>query len=306
MKRFFAYAAIYLLWGASFLAIRTVVQVVPPFLAAGVRFFVAGTLLVAFSVWRRQPQPRGSQWRNLLIMAVTLFVGDYALLFWTEQKLASGIAAVTAATIPAQIFLLEWLWLRRLQPTMLSAAGLLLGLCGVIALVLPSGFWSGHGTLNHYAAVGLLAASCWAFGTVLSTRLALPQARAVSAGWQMLFGGVALLSLSLVTGEVRDIRLSALRAPQWFSMGYLIVFASLIAFSAFVYLLQHEPARRVASYAYVNPVVALLLGFWIGGESFTLHQGLACAVIIAGVLVTLIGRSVPLSVTRVDPPKRHT
>jgi len=124
MKRILAYAAIYLLWGASFLAIRVVVQVVPPFLAAGVRFLIAGVLLIAFSTVRGLAQPRGVQWRNLGVLAVTLFVGDYALLFWCEQKLPSGIAAVTAATIPAQVFLLEWLWLRRVRLTGMTALGL--------------------------------------------------------------------------------------------------------------------------------------------------------------------------------------
>lgn len=290
MKRVLAYAAIYLFWGASFLAIRVLVQVVPPFLAAAVRFLIAGALLVLFSLWRKLPQPQGREWRNLLLLAIILFVGDYALLFWTERKLASGIAAVTAATIPAQVFLLEWLWLQRVRLTMISAAGLMLGLGGVIALVLPAGSVAGHAGLNRYAAVGLVAASFWAFGTILSTRLVLPKARPVSAGWQMLLGGAALLVLSRTSGEWRHVQVSALKAPQWFSMAYLILFASLIAFSAYVYLLHHEPARQVASYAYVNPVVALLLGSWLGGESLTHHQAFACAVIIAGVLATLTGR----------------
>lgn len=264
----------------------------PPFLAAGVRFSIAGALLLAFSLWRRHPQPQGKQWRNLLLLAITLFVGDYALLFWTEQHLPSGIAAVTAATIPAQVFLLEWLWLRRVRITALTAGGLILGLGGVITLVLPSGFLGTHPGLNQYVVLGLLAAAFWAFGTVLSTRLMLPKARPVNAGWQMLFGGVALLGLSGLAGEWKHLSAHALRGPELFSMAYLILFASLIAFSAYVYLLQHEPARRVASYAYVNPIVALLLGYWFGAEALTPRQGIACAVIITGVLATLVKRPV--------------
>ncbi|HEV2646514.1 MAG TPA: EamA family transporter [Acidobacteriaceae bacterium] len=290
MKRILAYAAVYLFWGASFLAIKFVVHAVPPFLAAGIRFSIAGSILVLFSLSQRQPQPAGIEWRNLFLLAIILFVGDYALLFWIEQRLASGIAAVTAATIPAQVFLLEWLWLKRVRLTTLSATGLVLGLGGVTALVLPAKFVNGHDSLNRYALLGLLGASCWAFGTVLSTRLVLPKIRAVNAGWQMVFGGVALLALSALTGEWRHIHTRALTPPVWFGMAYLIVFASLIAFSAYVYLLQHEPARRVTSYAYVNPIAALLLGCWLGGESLTLRQDMACGVIIAGVIATLIGR----------------
>jgi len=290
MKRIFAYAAIYLLWGASFLAIRVVVQAVPPFLAAGIRFLLAGALLVAFSTARRLPQPKGTQWRSLAILAITLFVGDYALLFWTEQKLPSGIAAVTAATIPAQVFLLEWLWLRRVRLTLVTALGLCLGLAGVSALVLPPGLFTGHAGLNRYAAAGVLAAFFWAFGTVLSTRLTLPKERPVSAGWQMSLGGIALLALSAASGEWSHVHTAALTPKVWWSMEYLILFASIVAFSAYIYLLQHEPARRVASYAYVNPITALLLGTWLGGESLSPRQIVACAVVIAGVLVTLLGR----------------
>jgi drug/metabolite transporter (DMT)-like permease len=302
MKRLAAYAAIYIFWGASFLAIRVIVHVVPPFVAAGVRFFLAGALLVLFTLTQRLKQPEKVQWRNLLILAITLFVGDYALLFWAEQKLPSGIAAVTAATIPCQIFLLEWLWLRRVQLTVLTAAGLILGLTGVAALVLPAGFSTGGGHLDHYAAVGLVAASCWSFGTVLSTRLVLPKERPVSAGWQMTLGGIALLVLSAASGEWHHVDIAAIDLQVILSMAYLILFASILAFTAFVYLIHHEPAGRVASYAYVNPVIALILGASFAGESLTLRQVVACAMIIAGVIATLLGKK-PLAQTNAPPSR---
>ena len=290
IKRIAAYAAIYVLWGASFLGIRVVVHAVPPFLAAGVRFFLAGLILVLYSLATRKPLPQGRQWRNLVILAITLFVGDYALLFWAEQKLPSGIAAVTAATIPAQIFLLEWLWLRRMRPTVLSATGLLLGISGVAALVLPAGFFTGRQPLDRYAAVGLLAASFWSVGTILSTRFLLPKERTVSAGWQMTLGGAALLILSASTGEWSRLHPGQITAHAILGMAYLVLFASILAFTAYGYLLQHEPTGRVASYAYVNPVIALLLGAGLAGESFTLRQQIACAVVIAGVMITLLGK----------------
>jgi drug/metabolite transporter (DMT)-like permease len=290
MKRLLAYGAIYFLWGASFLAIRFVVEAVPPFLAAGIRFTTAGVALILFSLLRGYRQPCGAEWRNLLLLAITLFVGDYALLFWSERKLASGIAAVTAATIPTQVFLLEWLWLRRVHLTVLTGLGLLLGLGGVVTLVALSGTSDARGGLNIYATVALLAACCWAFGTVLSTRFALPKSRPVSAGWQMTLGGSALLLLSLGSGEWAHVGSESFSPRFWLSMGYLVVFASIIAFSAYVYLLQHEPTRRVASYAYVNPVAALILGTLVGGETLSGAQIAACAITIAGVLVTLLAR----------------
>ena len=267
-------------------------QTIPPFLAAGVRFFVAGLILVLYSLATRKPFPQRLQWRKLLILAITLFVGDYALLFWAEQRLPSGIAAVTAATIPVQIFLLEWLWLRRVRPTPLTATGLLLGIAGVSALVLPAGFFTGPQTIDRYAAVGLVAAFFWSVGTVLSTRFLLPKERTVSAGWQMALGGVALLILSCSTGEWSRLHASELNPRIVFSMTYLILFASIAAFSAYGYLLHHEPTGRVASYAYVNPVIALLLGAGLAGETLTLRQEIACFVIITGVLVTLLGKRI--------------
>lgn len=290
MQRLLAYAAIYLFWGASFLAIRIVVADVPPIFAAGVRFSLAGILLVAYSLARRLEQPRGVEWRNLILVALILFVGDYALLFWIEQKLPSGLAAVTAATIPAQIFLFEWLWVRRVRMTTTTGLGLLLGLGGVIALSLPPGFLRTHEGLNRYVLVGILAATFWAFGTVLSTRLVMPKSRPVSAGWQMTSGGLALLAISAASREWGRVSLAAFTPKVLFSMAYLIFFASLLAFSAYVYLIHHEPARRVASYAYVNPVLALILGAVLAGEALTRRQYVACGVIIAGVLVTLLGR----------------
>lgn len=290
IKRLAAYAAIYILWGASFLGIRVVVHAIPPFLAAGIRFFLAGLILVLYSLTARKPLPCGKQWRNLLILAITLFVGDYALLFWAEQKLPSGIAAVTAATIPVQIFLLEWLWLRRVRLTPLTAAGLFLGLAGVSILVLPAGFFTGKQPLDRYAAGALAAACFWAIGTVLSTRFLLPKERTVSAGWQMMLGGAALLILSASTGEWARIDRLQITVQAVAGMTYLILFASIAAFTAYGYLLQREPTGRVASYAYVNPVIALLLGAGFAGESLTLHQEIACAIIIAGVMITLFGK----------------
>lgn len=254
-------------------------------------------MLVLFSLVRRKPLPHPRQWRNLAVLAVTLFVGDYALLFWAEQKLPSGIAAVISATIPIQIFLLEWLWLRRVKLTALNAAGLLLGIAGVAALVLPAGFFTGRQHLDRYAAVALLAAAFWAFGTVLSTRFQLPKERTVSAGWQMMLGGAALLILSGAAGEWSRPDSAKLTPQLIFGMTYLIVFASIVSFTAYGYLLQREPTGRVASYAYVNPVIALLLGAGFAGESFTLRQEIACTVIIAGVIVTLLGKT-PASIAQ--------
>jgi drug/metabolite transporter (DMT)-like permease len=167
---------------------------------------------------------------------------------------------------------------------------LLLGIGGVATLVLPAGFFTGQQPLDRYAAVGLIAASFWSIGTVFSTRFVLPKERTVSAGWQMALGGAALLILSGVSGEWSRLHTSAITPHVLLGMAYLILFASIAAFTAYGYLLQREPTGRVASYAYVNPVIALLLGAGFAGESLALRQEIACAVIIAGVMVTLLGK----------------
>ncbi len=292
MKRLLAYAAIYILWGASFLAIREIVAVVPPYFAAGVRFLLAGLVLLVFAWMRRLPAPRGREWRSVAMLSGILFVGCYGLLFYSEQSLPSGIAAVIAATIPAWVFVMEWLWLRRVRLTGLTAAGLLLGLGGVAGLVLPPHFLSaGMAGINHYAAVLSLASVLWAFGTVLSTRVPLPGSPVVSSGWEMALGGLGLLAVSGLLGEWHRVTLSAWTAKTVLGMVYLIVFASVLAFSAYVYLLAVEPAARVASYAYINPVVAVLVGTMLGGEALTAREGFAGAAVVLGVVVTLSGKS---------------
>jgi len=185
---------------------------------------------------------------------------------------------------------LEWLWLRRVRLTAMTAAGLLLGLAGVAVLVLPADFFRGHGSVDRYVVVGVVAAFFWAVGTVVSTRVKLPAKRPVSVGWQMTIGGVALLALSGGTDEWERVDMAAITPRALVAMAYLVIFASIIGFSAYVYLLQREPTGRVASYAYVNPVIALAVGAWLGGESLSGRQYGACLAIIIGVAATLFGK----------------
>jgi drug/metabolite transporter (DMT)-like permease len=221
-----------------------------------------------------------------------MFAGDYGCLFWGEKVVPSGLAAVIAATIPVWVLLGEWLFAGSQRPTKKALAGVVLGISGVILLMLPAGLHdSGFSTS---ALVLLLGAFFWAGGTVASRHLDLPRQLSMSAGLQMTWGGGFLLLLSAATGELRSLPGLAHRW-DWhlaFAMVYLIVFASIVAFTAYVWLIARDPTTRVASYAYVNPLVALLLGWLIAQERPTPLQYAGAALVLAGVASTIAGKRV--------------
>lgn len=298
-RRLLAYSAIYLLWGGSFLGIRVVVAVVPPFVAASFRFFVAGLLLLAFALVTSERSITRRQWLSTALLGLVMFTGDYACLFWAEQHISSGIASVIAATIPVWIFAGEVFLLRTQRITGKSLAGIVLGFLGVVVLTWQS---TRPGALGSSAGMlaGLGGALFWSGGTLLSRKLELPASRVVSAGWQMATGGLMLFLIALASGETRRVPAApVVFSPRivW-SMTYLIVAASIVAFTAYVWLLGHEPVGRVASYAYVNPVVALALGAWLAGERLTVLQIVGSALVVVGVFATLTGKApVPAKVT---------
>lgn len=291
-RKLLAYAAIYLFWGASFLAIREVVAVAPPFFAAAFRFLCAGALLYGFSLSQGAPRPSRRQWKSTAILGLVMFAGNYGCLFWAEKEVPSGLAAVIAATIPVWVLLVEWLVSRSKLPSPLAFTGIVLGVAGVVLLMLPGGLHNHAFSVS--ALVLLLGSVLWAGGTVASRRLDLPKHLATSSGLQMSWGGGFLLVLSAITGEWG--RLPAL-SSRWtwhlgFAMAYLILFASIIAFTAYVWLIKQDPVNRVASYAYVNPLVALLLGSWLAHERPTPLQYAGAALVVAGVASTIASRRV--------------
>jgi drug/metabolite transporter (DMT)-like permease len=292
MRKLLAYSAIYFLWGASFLAIRQVVAVTPPFFAAAFRFLCAGAILYAYSCAKGMPQPKRRQLISTAALGLVMFAGDYGCLFWGEKVVPSGLAAVIAATIPVWVLLGEWLFAGSQRPTPKALAGVVLGISGVLLLMLPAGLHAGGFSVSTL--VLLVGSFCWAGGTVASRRLDLPRQLSMSAGLQMIWGGGFLLVLSAATGELRSLPSLAHRW-DWqvaFAMAYLIVFASIVAFTAYVWLIARDPTTRVASYAYVNPLVALLLGWLIAQERPTPLQYAGAALVLAGVASTIVGKRV--------------
>jgi drug/metabolite transporter (DMT)-like permease len=285
--RICAYAAVFILWGGSFLAVREVVAVAPPFMAASFRFLTAGLLMLTCSRASGARIPAARQVRSTALLGFTMFGINYACLFWAEQRVASGYAAIISSTIPVWVFAGEWLWLRTVRPRGAAIAGMVLGICGVALLVLPGG--RGEWTLSALAL--LTGTLCWAGGTLWSRRAPMPELRVISAGLQMAFGGIFLFLLSFGSGEFR--RLSFL--AHWtlrltFDMAYLIIAASIVAFLAFVWLIDHEPASRVSSYAWVNPLIAVVLGAVVAGERLAAIQLAGAALVLTGVVITLRAR----------------
>jgi drug/metabolite transporter (DMT)-like permease len=283
-KILLAFGIIYFVWGSTFLAIRIGVHEVPPFLLAGMRFFVSGVVLYGWMRLTGTPSPSRREWAGATLLGALIFLVDYGCLFWAEQRVPSGIAAVVLATIPVFITLLEIIFLRTQRLTARLGLALLVGLCGVAVLTLHS-FSFGEVPINPAGALALLVASfTWSVATILTRRLALPASKPMSAAAQMLVGGAQLFVLAALSGEFSGFRLQAVSAKAWFALLYLIVAGSIVGFTAYVWLLHHESPTKVGTYAYVNPVVAVALGYFFGGESVGPRTFLGALLVLISVI----------------------
>jgi drug/metabolite transporter (DMT)-like permease len=280
-----AFAAIYVLWGATFLAIRIAVLEIPPLFTAGARFLTAGTLLYACMRLRGQPAPTAAEWRSIALTALCMFVATYGALFWAEQYVASGVTSVIEATLPITTMGIEVFVFRQQPFSARMLAAVLLGFGGVAWLLLD----------RQQQAVALLPSLvilaggvAWSLGAVLTRSMPRPRSLPLTAGAQMMVGGAVLLALSQLAGELSPVPQLTLRAAL--ALSYLIVGGSLLGFTAYAWLLARMPATRVASHAYVNPVVAVALGYLVAGEQLTTRLLLASALVIASVFLILTER----------------
>jgi len=296
-----AYAAVYVIWGSTYLAIHFAVQTLPPFLMAGVRFLAAGTILYAFMrLSGRAPRPTLVNWRAAFVVGGLLLLGGNGGVVWAQLQVPSGIAALLVATVPLWMVVLDWLRPGGRRPTLRVAAGIALGLVGLGVLVGP-GMLHGEGNVNPAGAIVLLLASLsWAAGSLWASRAALPRAPALATGMEMLGGGSLLLLVGLLSGEAGRVDLASASPASLSALLYLIVFGSLVGFSAYVWLLAHEPPARAATYAYVNPVVAVFLGWLLAGERLTGATLMAAAIIIGAVVLIITGRTTGTG----EPPSR--
>jgi drug/metabolite transporter (DMT)-like permease len=280
-------------WGSTYLAIRVGVLEVPPFLLAGIRFLIAGLLLYGWTLVRGERAPSRRQWGSIALLAFLIFAVDYGLVFWAEQRVPSGITAVMMATIPAFTALAEIVFLRTQKLTLRLAVSLLIGLGGVAVLVSGS-LHLGGASVDTLGAVALVVgAVAWSIAAAFTRLLPLPDSRFMSSGAQMLVGGAMLAATSFALGEFRDFHPGAVSLGAWLALLYLIVPGSIIAFTAYVWLIHHESPTRVGTYAYVNPVVAVLVGYFLGGEALGLRTLLGSLFILASVVMITTARARP-------------
>jgi drug/metabolite transporter (DMT)-like permease len=276
-----AFAAIYVLWGGTFLAIRIAVLVLPPLFASGARFLVAGATLYTLMRARGQTSPTLQEWGSIALTSLCLFVATYAALFWAEQYVPSGVASVIEATLPITAMVFEVFVFRRQRFRLQTGAALLLGFLGVAWLLIRSQ----HSFPVFPCLIILASGAAWSLGAVLTRSMRRPRSLPLTAGAQMMLGGIVLLALSKVTGELHTLPRITPQAAA--ALLYLIVAGSLLGFTAYVWLLGRLPVTQVASHAYVNPLIALALGYFVAHESLTPSMLLASALVIASVILIL-------------------
>ena len=279
-----ALAAIYVVWGSTYLAIRVMVETVPPLLGAGVRFLLAGALMYAWVRLRRDPFPVSrEELLGCALVGVLLMFGGNGLVTVAERDVPSGLAALLVATEPLWIIVLRAVW--RERPGRLSAVGVVAGFVGVALLLVPGDRPEGASLAACLLVV--FAAMCWALGSFAGSRLRLPGDPLHSTALQMLLGGAAMSAVAVVAGEPWALELENVSGDSWLAFAYLVLVGSVVAFTAYAWLLRNVPISTVSTYAYVNPVIAVFLGWLILSEPVSLNTVLATAIIVASVALTM-------------------
>jgi drug/metabolite transporter (DMT)-like permease len=276
-----AFVAIYVIWGSTYLAIRYAVETIPPLVTAGIRHTIAGGIMLAWACWRGF-RPTRQQWLAGLVLGSLFFFIGHGTLHWAEQYVASGLAALLLATEPMFIFVLGWM-MGQQKISRLSALGLGLGVVGVAMLT------GAELTVKGASLLGLLAvlfgSFSWSLGVVISPRLKLPSDALGRTALPTLCGAAMLLIASGVTGEFQQTHWSSITLRSIFGLGYLITFGSVVAFTAYTWLLQRVPPALVATHTYANPVVAVLLGWWLAHEPLTNRVVLASVAILGAIVL---------------------
>ena len=305
------FATIYLVWGSTYLAIRVAVETLPPFLMAGVRFLVAGAIIAAFIAFTRGFKTKPHHWRDNALIGVFLLLGGNGLVSWAEQKIPSGLTTLIISIGPLFIVLLDWLVYamaeggqRGTKPTPITFVGLALGFLGLALLLGPDIMEDGVGHLDGWRVFALLGASLfWGIGSLYTRYARDPAEPFTGSAIQMFGGGGALLLVSLLAGEPFHFDVATVSARAFGAWAYLVVFGSLIGFTTFVWLMKHSTPSKVSTFAYVNPIVAVFLGWRILHEPLNPRIFSAAVIIIAGVaLITLAKNKKPTS----SPAKRTT
>ena len=306
LKIILAFASVYLIWGSTYLAIRFSIETMPPFLMAGLRFLIAGAMMYVWVRWRGAARPTSwVHWRSAAIVGGLLLLGGNGAVVWAEQLVPSGLTALLIATVPLWMVLFDWLRPDGVRPNGLIIIGLSLGFIGLAILVGP-GELTGNGQVNLIGAAALIFATVsWAIGSIYSRHAPLPASPFLGTAMEMLAGGALLTLAGTFTGEWTRIDLSQISINSWVSFVYLILFGSLVGFTAYIWLLRVVTPARAATYAYVNPVVAVFLGWALAGEPITAQTLFAAPIILTAVAVitTAQGRRARPTPSKMGVPK---
>jgi len=306
-----AFLSVYVIWGSTYLGIKFGIESIPPFIMAGVRFILAGLLLAAVFRPKEPGSVTWANWRAAATVGVLMLVGGNGLVTFSEQFIDSGLAALLIATVPLWLVAFDWIFYRGPRPTPMVVTGLVVGLIGVYVLVGPSGI-AGERAHPIGAAIALAGSLFWATGSLYSRRAPLPKSMLTATWMEMIAAGVTMLVIATVLGEWSRFDIQAVTLKSMLAVVYLATFGSIVALTAYLWLLKVSTPARVGTYAYVNPVVAMGLGALFGGEALSARVVVAAAVILAGVVMITLARrrtSATAEVTvptpaRVPPPKR--
>ncbi len=285
-KVWIALLALYIIWGSTYLAIRFAVETIPPFMHASLRFLISGAILY---IWRRMAgdeAPTVGNWKATAIVGAALLLGGNGLVAWAEQTVPSGIAALMISTSPFWLVLFEAVRSGGVKPTWQSIVGLILGFGGVFLLIGPAEILGTSGRFDTFGIILLLLAPIsWSMGSIYARSADMPKSTLLGTGMEMLTGAVALFLVSLVKGELNGFSVGQVSTQSWLGLLYLITFGSLVGFVAYGWLLHNAPVSLLSTYAYVNPVVAVFLGWLFANEKLTPQMGVASAIIIASVIL---------------------
>jgi len=286
-----AFASIYLVWGSTYLAIRYAIETIPPFIMGGARFLVSGALLYVWARYRGAPRPTPLHWRNAAIAGAFLLLGGNGAVVWAEQWVPSGLTALLVSILPFWLVIIEWVRPPRRRPSGLVLVGLVLGFIGIIVLIGPANI-GGQGDIPLLGAFVLILGSLsWAIGSFWSRDAELPRSGLLTTGMEMLGGGVLLLLVGVLSGELSQFDIRQVSKASTIGLAYLITFGSLIGFTSYIWLLDKVSPAHLGTYAYVNPVVAVLLGWAIAGEKLSIRTGVAAAIVICAVALITSARS---------------
>lgn len=286
-----AFASIYIIWGSTYLAIRYAIETIPPFIMGGTRFLVSGALLYLWARSRGAPRPMKLHWRNAIIAGGFLLLGGNGAVVWAEQFVPSGLTALLVSILPFWLVIIEWVRPPRRRPTGAVLVGLVLGFTGIVVLV-GAGNVGGHGDVRPLGALVLILGSLsWAVGSFWSRDAKLPESALLTTGMEMLGGGALLIIVGVLSGEISHLDIHHVSRASTIGLVYLITFGSLLGFTSYIWLLDKVSPAHLGTYAYVNPIVAVLLGWAIAGERLSVRTGVAAAIVICAVALITSARS---------------